>query len=89
MEKYCEVTGNPVPAVKWLKGEQPIKRTVPLSRENAGAYVIEAEGAVVTKKNIQVLISCEFPLMPHTDCLGFSVFHFCQGARLFFHNVFY
>lgn len=74
MEKYCEVTGNPVPAVKWLKGEQPINWTVPLSRENAGTYVIEAEGAIVTKKDIQVLISCEFPVMSHTDCLGFFIF---------------
>lgn len=84
LEKYCEVTGNPVPAVKWLKGEQPINRTMPLSRENAGTYVIEAEGAFVTKKDIHVLISCEFPVMSCADCLGFSVFHFCQRAGIFF-----
>lgn len=57
--KKCPVTGNPTPFVKWLKDGQPIDPAVPLSREDAGIYSIEAEGYSLVKKTLPVLVLCE------------------------------
>ncbi|XP_042360313.1 hemicentin-2-like [Plectropomus leopardus] len=52
----CSVTGNPDPFVVWQKDGQPVDPALPLSRKNAGLYAIEAEGAGLVKKKMQVLV---------------------------------
>ncbi|KAK2833282.1 hypothetical protein Q5P01_017171 [Channa striata] len=54
LKDRCLVEGHPTPSVRWLKDGQPTNLNVPLSRENAGTYNIEAEGLHVVKKDIQV-----------------------------------
>ncbi|XP_044038551.1 hemicentin-2-like [Siniperca chuatsi] len=56
LEKLCSVTGSPTQFVRWLKDGQPTDPTVPLSRENAGLYTIEAGGLSFTQKELWVLV---------------------------------
>lgn len=57
----CNVTGNPAPLVLWRKDGNLIDPTVQLSRENAGTYVVEAEGASVIREVIDLAVLCEYP----------------------------
>lgn len=61
LEDVCTVTGDPTPFVSWQKDGEPIDRTVRLSRENAGTYVVEAEGASVFQEVIPLTVLCEYP----------------------------
>ncbi|XP_029997196.1 hemicentin-1 [Sphaeramia orbicularis] len=56
IESYCPVKGNPAPIVTWKKDGQSTEPTIPLSRENAGWYTVEAEGISFIRKNLQVLV---------------------------------
>ncbi|XP_070703581.1 hemicentin-1 [Pempheris klunzingeri] len=56
LEEYCPVTGNPTPFVKWLKDGRPIDPSIPLSREKAGLYTIEAEGSSFVRNSVQVFV---------------------------------
>ncbi|XP_045888380.1 hemicentin-2-like isoform X2 [Micropterus dolomieu] len=56
LEKLCNVTGNPKPIVKWLKDKKLTDPTVPLSRENAGLYTIEANGLSSIQKELLVTV---------------------------------
>ncbi|KAM6965923.1 hemicentin-2-like [Tautogolabrus adspersus] len=68
LEKKCPVAGNPTPFVKWLKDGQPADPTLPLTRENAGQYIIEAEGSSHTRKELQVLVLCECLIQMDQSC---------------------
>lgn len=54
------MTGNPIPVVKWLKDGEVTDPDIPVSRENAGLYIIEADGASLFRKSIQVLVLCGY-----------------------------
>ncbi|XP_029292846.1 hemicentin-2-like [Cottoperca gobio] len=52
LERICNVTGNPVSTVTWLKDGRPTDPAAPLSRENEGRYSITAEGKVFPVQKI-------------------------------------
>ncbi|KAM7387112.1 hypothetical protein PAMA_009640 [Pampus argenteus] len=54
LENRCPVTGNPVPVVTWLKGNEYADVKLPLSRKEAGMYTIRSEGLSESIKDIQV-----------------------------------
>lgn len=61
LDDLCNVTGNPAPIVTWRKDGKLVDPTVRLSRENAGTYVVEARGTLVFKKEIDLVVLCEYP----------------------------
>lgn len=61
LEDLCNVTGNPAPVVLWRKDGKLTDPAVRLSRENAGTYVVEAEGASNVKEVIHLAVLCEYP----------------------------
>ncbi|CAB1454197.1 unnamed protein product [Pleuronectes platessa] len=63
LESKCPVEGNPTPSVRWMKDGELMDPSRPLTRENAGRYVLEAQGASNLSKNIQVLVMYEPELM--------------------------
>lgn len=56
LESECPVTGNPEPVVRWEKDGQSTNSTVPLSRENAGWYIVQAEGLSFLRQNLEVVV---------------------------------
>lgn len=44
LDSKCLILGNPSPYVKWLKKGEEIDSSVPLKREDAGSYRVNAEG---------------------------------------------
>lgn len=57
----CNVTGNPEPVVTWFRDGKVVDSTVSLSRGYSGAYVIEAEGASLVRKELWPAVNCEYP----------------------------
>ncbi|XP_051243699.1 hemicentin-1 [Dicentrarchus labrax] len=45
LEKHCLVTGNPYPAVRWLKDGQHVNSSTPLRRGDAGLYTVKDEAS--------------------------------------------
>ncbi|XP_069381356.1 hemicentin-1 [Paralichthys olivaceus] len=56
LESRCPVEGNPTPSFRWMKDGEPINPSIPLTRKNAGLYYVEAQGASIINKTIQVLV---------------------------------
>ncbi|XP_062264458.1 hemicentin-1-like [Platichthys flesus] len=56
LESKCPVEGNPTPSVRWMKDGKLMDPSHPLTRENAGRYIVEAQGASNLTKDIQVLV---------------------------------
>ncbi|XP_060945577.1 hemicentin-1-like [Limanda limanda] len=52
----CPVEGNPPPSVSWMKDGKVMDPSLPLTRENAGRYSVQAQGASNFTKDIQVLV---------------------------------
>ncbi|XP_056256732.1 hemicentin-2 [Seriola aureovittata] len=52
----CPVEGNPAPYVRWIKNGNPTDPDIPLSRKNAGVYILEAEGASSIRVEVQVFV---------------------------------
>lgn len=75
------MTGNPTPFVKWTKNKQPIDPYLPLSRENTGLYVVEAEGAFSIEQKVKVLVYCEFLTHSSSFVASFNI-----PSRYFFHT---
>lgn len=61
LENLCNVTGNPKPSVSWLKDGKRVEPTLRLSRGYTGAYVMEAEGALLVKRTLYPALMCEYP----------------------------
>lgn len=61
LEDVCSVTGVPAPLVLWRKDGKIIDPAVRLSREDAGTYVVEAEGARAFQEAINLTVLCEYP----------------------------
>lgn len=59
LEDKCRVTGNPTPYVEWLKEGRLVNLTVPLRRNDAGMFLVKAEGRTLLEKTIQVDVLCE------------------------------
>lgn len=54
LDSKCPVLGNPAPFVRWLKDGQEKNSNESLRREDAGDYLVIAEGFSQIKKNISV-----------------------------------
>lgn len=64
LEGKCNVTGNPIPKVRWLKDGRTINLTDPLRRDDTGRYKVKADQNTdrnSSVKEIQVNVLCEFP----------------------------
>lgn len=59
LEGKCSVAGNPPPVLTWHKDGQPIDPSMPLSRDTAGMYKLQAQGNSDIEKDIRVLVLCE------------------------------
>lgn len=59
LKSHYLVEGNPTPSVKWMKDGRRIDPSIPLSRNDTGQYVVEAEGASSVKRKLQVFVMCE------------------------------
>ncbi|KAF0032855.1 hypothetical protein F2P81_015145 [Scophthalmus maximus] len=56
LKSHYLVEGNPTPSVKWMKDGRRIDPSIPLSRNDTGQYVVEAEGASSVKRKLQVFV---------------------------------
>ncbi|XP_054616042.1 hemicentin-1-like [Dunckerocampus dactyliophorus] len=56
LEDICPVTGNPTPVVRWLKDGKPMNHSVPVTRDYAGHYTIQAEGAQSVNKTLRLFV---------------------------------
>ncbi|XP_047199831.1 hemicentin-1 [Hippoglossus stenolepis] len=68
LESKCPVEGNPTPSVRWMKDGKLINQSIPLTRQNAGLYIVEAQGASNLTQKIQVLVIYGPQLSP--QCQG-------------------
>ncbi|XP_028267964.1 hemicentin-2 [Parambassis ranga] len=59
LEGKCSVAGNPPPVLTWHKDGQPIDPFMPLSRDTAGMYKLQAQGNSDIEKDIRVLVLYE------------------------------
>lgn len=56
LDSYCPVLGNPTPHVRWLKNGQEMNSSLPLTRNDAGTYSVNAEGFSYIDKNVLVRV---------------------------------
>lgn len=59
LKDVCNVTGNPIPSVQWLKDGKEASSSIPLTENEYGNYTLIVDGFERIERNFTILVQCK------------------------------
>lgn len=56
----CNVTGNPIKSVQWLKDGNEAKQSIPLTKDEYGNYTLKVDGSELFEQNFTIHVLCKY-----------------------------